>query len=315
MAVDNKFTATDLKEMQQWPLEHKIGVTQTRICEFANHYDNQVFVAFSGGKDSTVLLDLARRCIPDIPAVFIDTGLEYPEVKEFVKSHENVEIIRPKKTFRQVIEEFGYPIVSKKIAGYVATAKRNPDSARAKFLSGEYDSKIFGFGDGKWNFLVNAPFKISDYCCDVMKKQPNHHYSKETGRYPIRGTLASESIARRNEWMRSGCNLFDSKKPTSKPLSFWTDNDIFEYIKRFDIPYCSLYGDIIKDKKGNWTTTGINRTGCIFCGFGCHREKCPNRFQQLKETHPKIWEYCMKDWNEGGLGMKEVLDYINVPYE
>ena len=111
-----------------------------------------------------------------------------------------------------------------------------------------------------------------------MKKQPNHHYSKETGRYPILGTLACESIARRNEWMRSGCNLFDSKKPTCKPLSFWTDNDIFEYIKRYDVPYCSLYGDIVKDKKGNWTTTGINRTGCIFCGFGCHREKCPNRF-------------------------------------
>ena len=115
--------------------------------------------------------------------------------------------------------------------------------------------------------------------------------------------------------MRSGCNLFDSKKPTCKPLSFWTDNDIFEYIKKYDIPYCSLYGDIVKDKKGNWTTTGINRTGCIFCAFGAHREKCPNRFQQLKETHPKIWEYCLKSCEEGGLGMKEVLDYINVPYE
>ena len=54
---------------------------------------------------------------------------------------------------------------------------------------------------------------------------------------------------------------------------------------------------------------------CIFCGFGAHRDKCPNRFQQLKETHPKIWDYCMKDWDKGGLGMKEVLDYINVPYE
>ena len=72
---------------------------------------------------------------------------------------------------------------------------------------------------------------------------------------------------------------------------------------------------IVKDKKGNWTTTGINRTGCIFCAFGAHREKCPNRFQQLKETHPKIWEYCMKPCDEGGLGMKEVLEYINVPFE
>ena len=260
--AENKYTATDLKTMQQWPIERKIQVSQTRILEYGIRLgEDKIFVAFSGGKDSTVLLDLVRRVWPNCPAVFIDTGLEYPEVKEFVKSHENVEVIRPKKTFKQVIEEFGYPIISKKIAGYVATAKRNPNSARAKFLSGEYDSKIFGFGNGKWNFLVDAPFKISDYCCDVMKKQPNHHYSKETGRFPILGTLASESIARRNEWIRSGCNLFDSKKPTSKPISFWTDNDILEYIKHFNIPYCSLYGDIIKDKKGNWTTTGIDRTG------------------------------------------------------
>lgn len=313
--AENKYTATDLKEMQGWPLERKIQVSQTRILEYGIHYDNKVFIAFSGGKDSTVLLDLVRRVIPDAPAVFIDTGLEYPEVKEFVKSHENVEILRPKKTFKQVIDEFGYPVISKKIAGYVSTAKRNPNSARAKFLSGEFESQIFGFGNGKWNFLVDAPFKISDYCCDIMKKAPNHKYSKETGRYPILGTLASESIARRNEWMRSGCNLFDSHKPTSKPISFWTDNDIFEYLKRFEIPYCSLYGDIVKDKKGNWTTTGIHRTGCIFCAFGVHREKCPNRFQQLKESHPKIWEYCLKSCDQGGLGMKEVLDYINVPYE
>ena len=313
--AENKYTATDLKEMQAWPLERKIQVTQTRIIEFGDRFDQKVFVAFSGGKDSTVLLDLVRRVFPDVPAVFIDTGLEYPEVKEFVKSHDNVEVIRPKKTFRQVIEEFGYPIVSKKIAGYVATAKRNPNSARAKYLSGEYDSKIFGFGDGKWNFLVDAPFKVSDYCCDVMKKQPNHHYSKETGRYPFLGTLASESIARRNEWMRSGCNLFDSDKPTSKPISFWTDNDILEYLVRFNIPYCPLYGEILKDKKGKYYTTGINRTGCIFCGFGAHRDKCPNRFQQLKISHPKIWEQCMKSWDEGGLGLKEVLDYIKVPTE
>ena len=256
-----------------------------------------------------------RKIHPEVPAIFVDTGLEYPEVKEFVKSWDNVEIVRPRKTFRQVIEEFGYPLVSKKIAGYVATAKRNPNSARAKYLSGEYDSKIFGFGDGKWWYLVDAPFKISDWCCDVMKKQPGHKYQRETGRHPIIATLAEESIMRRNEWLRSGCNAFDGKEPISKPLSFWTEQDILQYLKEFNVPYCSLYGDIVADKKGKLSTTGIHRTGCIFCGFGCHMEKEPNRFQQLKVSHPKIWEYCMKPWDEGGLGMKEVLDYVNVKTE
>jgi hypothetical protein len=81
------------------------------------------------------------------------------------------------------------------------------------------------------------------------------------------------------------------------------------------VPYCPLYGDIIEGKKGKLETTGIHRTGCIFCAFGCHLEKEPNRFQQLKLTHPKIWEYCLKPWSEGGLGMKEVLDYIHVKYD
>ena len=173
-STERKFTATDLKNMQGMDLSWKIQTTMAKIMEYYHHFDGKVYVAFSGGKDSTVLLHIVRTIYPDVPAIFVDTGLEYPEVKEFVQSWDNVEIRRPTKTFRQVIELFGYPLVSKKIAGYVATAKRNPNSARAKYLSGEYDSKIFGFGDGKWWYLVDAPFKVSDYCCDVMKKQPGH---------------------------------------------------------------------------------------------------------------------------------------------
>ena len=87
------------------------------------------------------------------------------------------------------------------------------------------------------------------------------------------------------------------------------------YLKQFNIPYASVYGEIVQDKNGKYATTGCKRTGCIFCGFGAHLEKEPNRFQMLKKTHPKLWEYCMKDWDKGGLGMKDVLEYINVKTE
>lgn len=80
--------------MQSWSLEHKIQVTQTRIIEWYERNDGKVYISFSGGKDSTVLLDLARRIYPDIPAVFVDTGLEYPEIKEFVKTIPNVEGVK-----------------------------------------------------------------------------------------------------------------------------------------------------------------------------------------------------------------------------
>ena len=164
-------------------------------------------------------------------------------------------------------------------------------------------------------FLVDAPFKISNKCCDIMKKKPIHVYQKETGMMPIIGTMACESLDRLHAWKVTGCNAFTGTKIVSKPLSFWTEQDILEYIKKYNLSYASVYGDIIQDKDGKYFTTGCHRTGCVYCAFGCHLEKSPNRFQKLKETHPKLWEYCMKDWNKGGLGMKQVLDYIGVKSE
>lgn len=159
------------------------------------------------------------------------------------------------------------------------------------------------------------PSNNMDKCCEVMKKKPAKKYEKETGRKPIVATMACESQNRRTTWLRYGCNAYESKRPLSQPMSFWTEQDILQYIKQNNLSYASVYGDIVEDENGKLKTTGCSRTGCVFCAFGCHLEKEPNRFQRLKETHPKLWDYCMKDWENGGLGMKNVLDYINVKAE
>ena len=245
----------------------------------------------------------------------MDTGLEFPELREFVKTVDNVIWLKPKMNFRKVIENFGYPVISKRVSSYVATAKRNPDSVRAKYLRGEIGGKIFGFNNGKYAYLIDAPFKCSDYCCNVLKKQPSHKFAKENDMHPIIGTMATESIQRRNDWLKNGCNAFDSEEPKSKPMSFWTEQDVLAYIKRYNLTYASVYGEILQDKYGKYYTTGLDRTGCMFCMFGCHLEKEPNRFQRLKITHPKVWEFCMKPWDKGGLGMREVLEYIGVKTE
>ena len=174
----------------------------------------------------------------------------------------------------------------------------------------------------KWRVLVDAPFEVSDKCCDIMKKHPSKMYAKMTGRKPILGTMANESKSRYSAWLQYGCNAFDKKNgATSAPLSFWTENDILEYIQKYNVPYASVYGDIVKTGFMIETingyvpelkTTGCHRTGCMFCMFGCHLEKDGvGRFETMKHTHPKQYDYCMRPISQNGLGMKDVIDWIN----
>ncbi len=158
-------------------------------------------------------------------------------------------------------------------------------------------------------FLLDAPFKISGQCCYVIKKTPAKEYEKENDMYPILGLMANESILRKSQWLRYGCNAFEGSRPQSSPMSFWTEQDILQYLKEKNLPYASVYGDIVQDEKGKYRLTGVSRTGCMFCMFGCHKEKEPNKFQKMKETHPKQYDYCINK-----LGLGEVLDYIGVKY-
>lgn len=325
----NNLTNEDLKTMQEWPLERKIRVSQLRIMEWYQHWDGKVYVSFSGGKDSTVLLDLARRISPEIEAVFVDTGLEYPEIRSFVKTKENITMLRPAKTFKEVLEEKGYPIGSKKVSRMIRTCQ-NPTGKNNATI------KLYTTGikqDGaecksyklakKWKKFINSNYRASEECCDIIKKAPLKKYGKETGKTPIIGTLAEDSAFRKTVWMKTGCNAFGVDDPQCKPLSFWREQDILKYLKITGIPYCSVYGDIIK-KNGKLETTGERHTGCIFCLFGVEREKEPNRFQRLKEIDPAKYNYCIGGGefdqygklipSKKGLGEGKILDFMGIPY-
>lgn len=332
----------ELKQMQSLPLEIKVKMTQRRVREWYEHWEGRVYVSFSGGKDSTVLKHIVDNMYDDVPAVFINAGLEYPEIQKFVREikdgkygcfNSDVEIVRPEMRFDEVIKRYGFPVISKEVAQVVREAKigisRNDGSYQFRIEritgTGHYaprDGKKSRYDVSKYKYLLDAPFAVSEKCCDIMKKRPARNYEKKTGRKVILGIMAAESMIRNQRWLKYGCNSFDDKNhPSSNPLSFWTEQDVLYYITKYNVPYASVYGKIVEDGEiegqiciegccGKLKTTGLSRTGCMFCMFGVHLEKEPNRFQKMKKTHPKQYKYCMEQ-----LGLKEVLEYIEVPYE
>lgn len=304
-----------LMQRQNMPLEAKIKMSQQRIYEWYSHFNGNVYVSFSGGKDSTVLLDLVRNTpgVHDVPAVFVDTGLEYPEVRMFARKMADI-VVRPKLTFKEVIDKYGYPVISKEQARYIRDIRTSKSEKLRNLRLHGGRKGAFKISE-KWKFMLDAPFKISEQCCDVMKKRPVKKYEKETGRKPYIGTMACESNMRKQQYLKDGCNSFDAKRASSKPMSFWTEQDVLEYLKTRNLEYAKVYGDIVERERESGSgcelyTTGVNRTGCMFCMFGVQLEKKPNRFQKMKETHPKQYDYCMNK-----LGLSKVLDFMGINYK
>lgn len=283
--------------------------------------------------------------------VFYDTGLEYPEIRQFVRGFDGITWLKPKMTFKEVITKYGYPFISKNVSQHVYYGqyhlkKNGIDNTREdaeelllKAAGDKYkirelfgintrpDGELSQFQYKKYSFMVRAPFKIGEGCCHIMKKGPAKEYQKITGKFPITAQMASESKQRAMTWLKNGCNGFDLKSPMSNPMSFWTNQDVLLYIYENKIPICSIYGEVIPEgeikgqamgaglfdlEKPTFKTTGCNRTGCMFCGYGCHLEKKgQGRFEMMKKTHPKQYAYIMKPVGEGGLGYKECIDWLN----
>lgn len=302
----------ELLRKQALPLSAKIDISLALIRDWYEAWDGRVSVSFSGGKDSSVLLHLVRQQYPDVPAVFCNTGLEYPDIARLVKATPNHVVLRPKIPFWQVVRDYGWPLASKKIARGV-NILRNPTENNKNIWRlydqgiNRYGKEVHGFKvPAQWRFLVGAPFKVSDICCQIMKKNPSAAYEKATGRKPFVGTLASDSKARQRTYLKTGCNAYDAAHPRSAPLSFWTEQDVLQAIRKFKIPIPAVYGRIVDTPHG-LATTGVRRTGCVFCCFGLHLDHLDgpqNRFQRLARSHPRLYSYCMER-----LGLRDVLQF------
>lgn len=197
-------TIKELKERQAWPLRQKIDHSLYVIETFIGRLGaDKVYVGFSGGKDSTVLLDLVRMIDKTVPAAFVNTGNEWPEILQFVRHLRddkgyNIEWLTPDLIPREVWAKVGFPLVGKHQAQFIYRYRKN--------LSNHLIEEVVS---ARWRYLFNEPYDVSHLCCKYLKKEPARKYQQETGRYPILGIMASESLLRTMVYVKKGsCNSF-----------------------------------------------------------------------------------------------------------
>ena len=353
-------TKQELQLMQNMPLKAKVNRTKELIQQWVLYYGlDKAVISFSGGKDSTVLLDIARKIYPEIKAVYINTGLEFPEITQFVNTFNNVQTLRPEKSYKEVICEYGYPMISKEVSEGIMAARRYirnikemnlelGDEAPNKWAydkvvgAGSYQDSRKDYSMEKYKFLLDAPFEISHMCCNTMKKKP----AKQKKYCFITAQMACESRLRLEKWIQNGCNGFDLRRPVSNPMSFWTEQDVLTYIRVNELDIASVYKKVLSEDEIDgqmalgdflgldltelepydrpvFRCTGCQRTGCMFCGFGLHLEKRPNRLETiLQVSNPKILDFMLRggDFAEDGLfkpdnrglGFWFVIKWINI---
>lgn len=317
---------------QQLPYEAKVRYAEIRAREFEAECANlglNTHVSV-GGLDSITLFLFLRSIGIYAPGISV-SSLEDKSIQRVHKTL-GIERVKPLKSKVEVLKEFGYPVLSKEIAGKISLIQ-NPSENNATVRhaiitgeTGEYGGfrkntrmklsqrwfEKFGGADTEGTALGYraAPFKVSDKCCYYLKEKPCDDWAKEHNSVPYLGLMASEGGRREKSLMMNGCNYFGKSTIRSAPFAIFSRQDLLQLALDLNVPVPEIYGEIVRDTDGILRTTGAQRTGCSMCGFGIHLEKRPHRFDRLRKTNPNEWRFWMYDQGWG-----KVLDYIGIGWE
>lgn len=289
-----KLTFDEVRYRQALPIEIKEAMSRQRIRDFVNEYgEENIAVCYSGGIDSVFALAFARKYYPKIKAISV-IGIECKQNIKLIQKTENVEIVPLKYSQQQIIDKFGYPVVSKKTAKAIQRLqnpseknKKSRELALTGITSQGRKASSYKLAN-KWRFLVEAPFQISAKCCYYMKETALQNYAKEKKHSTIVATIAEESKERMDGYARRGCTTF-GELGYSTPFAFWTKQDILRWIVNEKIEISKAYGEV-KEKDGVLYTTKADRTGCPICMFGMQYDKEPNRFQIMYYDDFRAWK-------------------------
>lgn len=321
---------------QQLPYKQKVQHAKKRAWEFYDHPEIENCHVSVGGLDSITLLCFLRSIGIDVPAVSV-SSLEDRSIQAV---HKELGIIplKPLKTKVEVLREFGWPVLSKEIAGKISLLQNpSPKNATVRHAiitgeTGEYGGNrtgtrmqlaqkwldLFG-GYENENEGVNyrtPDFKVSDRCCYYLKEKPCDDYARQHNSAPYLGLMASEGGRRQKALMMHGCNYITEGTKRSAPFAIFNRQDVLQLALELGVHVPEIYGEIVRDPDGTLRTTGAQRTGCSMCGFGIHLEKRPHRFDRLWKSNPKEWEFWMKNADKlpdgTPYGWGHILDYIGV---
>ena len=340
--TEKKKKKAQMTAMQALPYEVKVRRAELRAREYIDKLDEMGLNAHVsvGGLDSIVLLMFLRKIGIDVPAISV-SALEDRSIQ---KIHRDLGVISimPGKPKVQILQEYGFPVISKKIAGRIDTLQHPTEknkTVRHAIITGECGAQGHYAKNSrmklpqKWlelfagyendNEGVNyqiAPFLVSNKCCLYMKEKPCDRWAKEHKSRPFLGLMASEGGQREEALTEHGCNYFGKGVIRSAPFAPFLRQDLLQLALDLNAPVPEIYGEIARKMDGTLYTTGAQRTGCSMCGFGVHMEKRPHRFDQLRVRNPKEWEFwmyrCCTDPETGEkFGWGRVLDYIVVEWE
>lgn len=335
--TDQKITDFRIKQKQDY--DFKVAYAEMRAWEFYRHSEiaGNAYAAV-GGLDSITMLIFLRKIGINIPAVSVSVL----EDKSIQRIHQELGVIclPPEKSKVQVIQEFGFPVLSKEISGKIELLQ-NPSSknktVRHAIITGEtgeyggwqknsrmklsqkWLEKFGGYENENEGVNYQIPdFKVSDKCCYYLKEKPCNDYAKKTGRFPYMGLMASEGGRREKALMINGCNYISKGTKRSAPFAIFSRQDLLRLAIELKVPVPEIYGEIIQDTDGTLRTTKAQRTGCSMCGYGIHLEKRPHRFDRLYLSNRKEWDFwmnrCCNDKTGHEYGWGRVLDYIGVEW-
>lgn len=322
------------KQKMSLPYEAKIAHAKRRAEEFYHEICDvrgaNVHVSVGGLDSITLYIFLNEVCHLDVPGISVSV-LEDRTVQAVHKKL-GLTMLKPYKSKVDVIKEFGYPILSKEIAAKIELLQ-NPSeknkTVRHAIITGEtgeyggnrknsrmkmsqkWLEKFGGYENETEGVNYQIPdFKVSSKCCYYLKEKPADDWARGHNSFPYLGLMASEGGRRQKSLMLNGCNYYGKTTTRSCPFAVFNRQDILRLALELNVPVPEIYGTIERDEKGQLYTTKAQRAGCSMCGFGIQLEKRPQRFDRLRETNPKEWEFWMYT-----MGWGRVLDYLGIPWE